>query len=85
MSKALLKIENLSIRYRVDQNACHQVNIEIKDGERVGIVGESGCGKTTLLKSIIRLLPKDAKVQSGDIIYQNESLLLISNRKTERN
>ena len=75
----ILKIENLSTWYPVKKNffgkttnwfeALNEVNLEIKQGETLGIVGESGCGKTTLGKSIVGL----AEITQGDIFYNSKS------------
>ena len=74
--KPLIKLSDVSIRYypHVQQDACHRINLEIGEGERVGIVGESGCGKSTLLKSINGLLSEEADLYEGDIQFQNTSL-----------
>ena len=76
MMDPIIKLSDVSIHYhtRVNQDACHGINLEIKQGERVGIVGESGCGKTTLLKSINGLVREEAAIYEGDIQFQNISL-----------
>lgn len=61
----LLDIKDLSIIYKtVDGNiqAVDKVSLSIDDREILGIVGESGCGKTTLIKGIIGLLPQNGKI-----------------------
>lgn len=78
----MLELKNISIAYE-DKEIVHDVSMLVKQGEIVCIVGESGCGKTSLLKSIVGLLPPQARVVSGDILYQGESLLHLS--PTHRN
>ena len=56
----LLKVNNLVVEYTSGGNVVHAVNdvsFEIRRGESLGIVGESGCGKSTIAKAILRILP----------------------------
>ena len=60
MSEVLLKIKDLAVEYRTDEEIVRAVNgisLEIAKGETVGLVGETGAGKTTTALSILRLLP----------------------------
>ena len=60
MSDELLKLEHLNIDYKVKGgvlSAVHDVNLSIRSGEIFAVVGESGCGKTTVAHSIMNLLP----------------------------
>jgi len=77
----LLDIKDLSILYKtVEGNirAVDKVSLSIDDREILGIVGESGCGKTTLVKGIIGLLPQNAKISGGEIYFNNTELLRLS-------
>ncbi|WP_205599199.1 ABC transporter ATP-binding protein [Oceanobacillus halotolerans] len=81
MMNSLLDIKNLSTNYQSlagPVRAVEDVNITLNPGESLGLVGESGCGKTTIIKSIMRLLPKDA-TSTGEIIFDDKNLLEISN------
>ncbi len=62
-----LKIEQLSFGYTEDERVLEDVNLEIKPGEMVAIVGESGIGKTTLIRLIMSFMNGD----SGDIVFYN--------------
>jgi len=77
----LLRIENLSVEYRTDEAVFHAVNnvsLEIGRGETLGLVGETGAGKTTLALSIIRLLPKDIGfVTAGKICFNEQDIVKI--------
>lgn len=70
----MLKINNLNISYLGTQ-AVRDVGFSVKQGEIFCIVGESGSGKTTIIKSIMGLLPKQANIDSGDIIFQGKEVL----------
>ena len=69
---ALMEVENLSIRYRTgaaDVHAVDGVSFTVDRGETYGLVGESGCGKTTLGKGILQLLDPNGRVESGEIWF----------------
>lgn len=77
----ILKIENLSLGFELSDGfykALHNINISVNSGEIHGIVGESGCGKSLTAMSILRLAPKNSKITSGKIIFDNENLLTFS-------
>ncbi|MHA1984362.1 MAG: ABC transporter ATP-binding protein [Candidatus Hodarchaeales archaeon] len=81
----VLKVENLNIRYNTrkgDVSAVNDVTFDIKPGEFVGLSGESGCGKTTVANSLLRLLPKEGRVESGKITFKGENILKYSPEQT---
>ena len=57
------------------------VDLCVRRGEKVGLVGEAGCGKTTTMKAVLGLLPKSAKLPSGDILFEGESLLRMKGKQ----
>ena len=75
----LLDISHLSVQYNTDDAVVHAVNnlsLRVKRGDKLGLVGETGAGKTTLALSILRLLPaKVGQVTSGQIVYDGDDLL----------
>jgi peptide/nickel transport system ATP-binding protein len=76
--KALLQVRNLNVSYFLGETrivGVEGVNLEIGDGEILGLVGESGSGKSTLAISIIRALKPPGKVTSGSILFQDKELL----------
>lgn len=83
----VLSIDNLSVSVRTDSgkfNVIHQVSFEVAKGEVLGIVGESGCGKTMTARSIIDLLPSNASVTEGEIFFQNENLCKLKTRQKRK-
>lgn len=81
----LLEIRDLVVEYHTDESIVHAVNgvsLQINKGETVGLVGETGAGKTTIAKSILRILPDPpAKIMDGSIEFDGENLLKLSERK----
>ena len=75
----LLKIEDLVVEYDTDEavvQAVNHVNLQLGKGETLGLVGETGAGKTTIAKAILRILPDPpAKVRGGRIYFDGEDML----------
>ncbi|MFA5338156.1 MAG: ABC transporter ATP-binding protein [Candidatus Omnitrophota bacterium] len=82
MNEILLKIENLHTSFFTDSGevkAVRGVNLSLEQGKTLGLVGESGCGKTVTALSIMQLLPRNAKISpSGSILYKGKDLLKFS-------
>ncbi|ACP47535.1 oligopeptide/dipeptide ABC transporter, ATPase subunit [Sulfolobus islandicus Y.N.15.51] len=81
MSNKLLSLENLWITYYKGNKSAYAVrgvSLEVNYNQVVGIVGESGSGKSTLGHSIIGLLPNNAKVEKGKIIFEETDLAKIN-------
>lgn len=86
MQEELLKLEDLSIQYKVKDgylSAVNGVNCTINKGEVFAIVGESGCGKSTVAHSIMKLLPGSNAEVTGKIIFKGNNLLEMDERKIE--
>ncbi|MCP3944822.1 MAG: ABC transporter ATP-binding protein [Desulfobacteraceae bacterium] len=74
---ALISIKNLSIGYQTKGGllkAVDNISFEIEQGRPLGLVGESGCGKTTIGMTLMGLLPDNARILSGSIDFQNHDL-----------
>jgi len=74
----IIEINNLSLGFDIDENfypAIHSVNFDIQKGKMHAIVGESGCGKTMTVMSILRLLQKNARITNGEILFEDKNLL----------
>ena len=78
MTEKLLEIKNLYVKYETDEdivNAVNGINISIGRGETLGLVGETGAGKTTTALSILRLLQSGVgKITDGDIIFNGKKI-----------
>ena len=86
MQEELLKLEDLSIQYKVKDgylSAVNSVNCTINKGEVFAIVGESGCGKSTVAHSIMKLLPGSNAEVTGKIIFKGNNLLEMNEEKIE--
>jgi oligopeptide transport system ATP-binding protein len=75
---ALLSVEGLVVRFRTREGTIHAVNgvsFELEEGERLGLVGESGCGKSVTNLAIIRLLPQPAgHIEGGRVLFDGQDL-----------
>jgi oligopeptide/dipeptide ABC transporter ATP-binding protein len=77
----VLEIRNLEIRYDTATGSAHAVDgisFNIEPGEYLGLVGESGCGKSTVAKAILGILPPNGKISAGDIFFQGTALNRLS-------
>jgi len=84
---SLLEIKNLKIAFNIDKyclEAVHGINISLEEGEAIGIVGESGCGKSITASSIMRLLPSNSTITSGEIIYNNKNILKLPDKELRK-
>jgi len=81
-SKDLLNVSNLTTRFYTYEgivNAVEGVNLQMSSGEVLGLLGETGCGKSVTAFSIMRLINPPGKITEGRILFMNEDLV----RKTE--
>lgn len=78
----LLQVSDLSVSFEMDEGealALDGVNFEVGHGQTLGLVGESGCGKSVTALSIMRLLPKPmGKIPTGNILFEGQDLLQLS-------
>jgi peptide/nickel transport system ATP-binding protein len=80
----LLKVHDLSVDYMAggrQRQVLEGVSFEVERGEVLGIVGESGCGKTTLARALARLLPRGGKVTKGNIWLDDHDILAMSEKE----
>ncbi|MCI2418497.1 ABC transporter ATP-binding protein [Saccharopolyspora sp. K220] len=70
----ILQLRDVSVSYRgVDEAAVQGVSLSLAEGETLGLAGESGCGKTTLAMSVLRLLPSTARID-GEILLDGKNV-----------
>ena len=71
----IISIKNLCISFNENNEVVRDININILEGKTTAIVGESGSGKTLSALSILKLLPNNAEVKSGEIFFKNKNIL----------
>jgi oligopeptide/dipeptide ABC transporter ATP-binding protein len=80
--KFLLDVKNLSINYinegKPPARAVENVSFTLKKGELIGLVGESGCGKTTLMLALLRLLPSAGQIVGGKVFFNGKDLTALN-------
>ena len=85
--KPLLEVKSLHTSFFTDAGevrAVDGVSFSVAPGELLGIVGESGSGKSASMLSIMRLLPESARIVSGEIIFEDQDLLKLSEPEMRR-
>ena len=83
----ILEIKNLNLSFLSEgkeYQALYDINLSLKEGEMLALVGESGCGKTVTAMSVLRLTAPNAKITSGEIIYKGENLLSGIDREMQK-
>ncbi len=83
----LLEVKDLYTYFRTESGvvkALDGVTFDVRKNEAVGIVGESGCGKSVTAQSILRILPKNGESVSGEILYRGHDLLKLSEAQMRR-
>ncbi|MDX1744389.1 MAG: ABC transporter ATP-binding protein [Halobacteriales archaeon] len=83
----LLSCNDLKVTYEAGPRDIHAVNgigLELEQGESHGLVGESGCGKTTVAETVLNLLPENASVETGSIDFDGVDLLGLTPKQMRR-
>ena len=88
MAENLLEIKDLYVQYRTGRSttyALNGVNMTLKSGEAMGLVGETGAGKTTTALACLGLIPKDVgKITGGEVYYHGEPLSAKSEKQLQK-
>jgi peptide/nickel transport system ATP-binding protein len=87
MTDPAIELEDLEVVYRVrgaDRSVLRGVSLSIQPGESFGLVGESGCGKTTAAFAIMRYLPRNGRVMGGSITVNGQDLLAMGGAGVRR-
>jgi len=88
MSNSILSIKNLTVEYTSNKEIIHAINdvsFEVEKGTTLGLVGETGAGKTTIAKSILRVLPDPpARIKNGEIWFDGQDLMQFGKEEMRR-
>jgi peptide/nickel transport system ATP-binding protein len=87
MANQLLETENLHTNYTIYEGILKVLNgveIKLRKGEKLGLIGESGCGKTTTMRAIMRILADNATIPRGRILYEGKDVLKMSEREIQK-
>ena len=83
-STAALELRDLDVAYRVrgrDRQVLRGVSLRVERGESVGLVGESGCGKSTAAMAIVRYLPRNGRVRGGSVLVDGRDVWGLNGRE----
>jgi peptide/nickel transport system ATP-binding protein len=83
----MLSVSNLVMYYRTlkgEVRAVDNVSFSLQEGETIAIIGESGCGKSSLAKSIIRLLPRNVSTYRGKVLFKGLNLMELDEESLNR-
>jgi peptide/nickel transport system ATP-binding protein len=79
---AMLEVKNLSVNYltedQVALKAVEDVSFRIEPGKSLGLVGESGCGKTTVMLALLRLLPEAGRIVGGQVFFKDQDIFQLN-------
>ena len=88
MKDNILEIKDLSVGFNIEINnvekffyALNSINLSFEKNKIHALAGESGCGKSVLINTILKLLPKNSLIKSGEIIFNNQDILKLKNRE----
>ena len=83
----ILEVKNLTMHYETidgDVDAVKNISFNVKAGESFGIVGESGCGKTSVAMSLLQLQAENGKISNGSILFDGLELVGMSENELRR-
>ena len=83
---SLLDIKNLTIHFQTEEGdvcAVNGIDLSVEPGKTLGLVGETGAGKTTTALGILRLVPEPGKVLSGTIEYKGKDIMKMSEKEVQ--
>jgi len=84
---ALLDVQNLTTNYRTVRGwvrAAEDISFKVEQGEALGIAGESGCGKTTVALSLLKILPSGGVIRKGKIIFDGTDLVPLAENQMRK-
>ncbi len=80
----IVSIKNLNLTFNQKNKVLKNINLDIAKGKTTAIVGESGSGKTLSALSILKLLPNNAKIIEGEVLFEDTDILSISKKEIEK-
>ncbi len=84
----LLEVNNLTTRFYIQNGVVQAVNgisFDMQEGEIIGVVGESGCGKSVSMRSIMRIIPEPpGKIEAGEVLFEGKDLLKLDEEAMRR-
>jgi oligopeptide/dipeptide ABC transporter ATP-binding protein len=83
----LLEVKNLQTRFKSRKGYIHAVNdvsFQVHQGETLGVVGESGCGKSVTMLSLLKLLPPAARIEHGQALFNGHDLLKMNSKEIRK-
>jgi len=86
MTKTILEVNNLSVDFNGQNglvNVVKDISFKVEAGECLGIIGESGCGKTITSLAIMQLIPPSGRIASGEIIFEDLKLRELGQKRME--
>lgn len=84
----VVDVKNLHISFKTFKGyskVLNGVNLQVHKRERIAIVGETGCGKTTTVSAIAQILAKQARVDKGEIFFNGKSVLKMNAKELKKN
>ncbi len=87
MDKNILEVKNLNVGFYIEDNfypAINDINLSFEEGKIHAIAGESGCGKSVFINTILNLLPKNAKITKGEILFKGNDLLKLNQHQIRK-
>ena len=87
MSEPLLSVRDLRVAYRVGEGdlfAVDGASFDVPRGTIVGIVGESGCGKTTVARALTRVMTGNARIESGEAVFDGRDIFQLPEAEMNR-
>lgn len=85
--ETVLEVKNLSVSFdtkKGEVEAVRDVSFSVKKGEILAIVGESGCGKTVMSQSVLKLLPRNSRIKSGQILVEGTDITNYKEKEMQR-